>query len=43
VISPGGFAVEFGYDGQRIDQEEPVYEITDGAFWGHKFVNFPTL
>jgi 3,4-dihydroxy-9,10-secoandrosta-1,3,5(10)-triene-9,17-dione 4,5-dioxygenase len=43
VISPGGFAVEFGFDGLRVDEEEPVYEITDGAFWGHKFINFPSL
>jgi 3,4-dihydroxy-9,10-secoandrosta-1,3,5(10)-triene-9,17-dione 4,5-dioxygenase len=43
VISPGGFAVEFGYDGLQVTGDEPVYEITDGAFWGHKFINFPTL
>src|SRR5579875_4081404 len=43
VISPGGFAVEFGFDGLRVDEEEPVYEITEGAFWGHRFVNFPNL
>lgn len=43
VIGPGGFAVEYGYDGMRIDVEEPVYEITEGEFWGHKFINFPTL
>lgn len=43
VISPGGFAVEFGYDGLRVEGDEPVYEITEGAFWGHKFVNFPSL
>ena len=43
VISPGGFAVEFGFDGLRVDGDEPVYEITEGAFWGHRFVNFPTL
>lgn len=43
VISPGGFAVEFGFDGLRVTEEEPVYEITEGAFWGHKFVNFPSL
>jgi 3,4-dihydroxy-9,10-secoandrosta-1,3,5(10)-triene-9,17-dione 4,5-dioxygenase len=43
VIGPGGFAVEYGYDGLRITQEEPVYEITEGEFWGHKFINFPTL
>jgi len=43
VISPGGFAVEFGFDGLTVTGDEPVYEITEGAFWGHKFVNFPTL
>lgn len=43
VISPGGFAVEFGFDGLQVEEEEPVYEITEGAFWGHRFVNFPTL
>jgi 3,4-dihydroxy-9,10-secoandrosta-1,3,5(10)-triene-9,17-dione 4,5-dioxygenase len=43
VISPGGFAVEFGYDGLRVTGDEPVYEITEGAFWGHKFINFPSL
>jgi 3,4-dihydroxy-9,10-secoandrosta-1,3,5(10)-triene-9,17-dione 4,5-dioxygenase len=43
VLSPDGFAVEFGFDGLRVDHDEPVYEITDGAFWGHKFVNPPKL
>jgi 3,4-dihydroxy-9,10-secoandrosta-1,3,5(10)-triene-9,17-dione 4,5-dioxygenase len=43
VISPNGFAVEFGFDGLRVKGDEPVYEITEGAFWGHKFVNFPKL
>jgi 3,4-dihydroxy-9,10-secoandrosta-1,3,5(10)-triene-9,17-dione 4,5-dioxygenase len=43
VISPGGFAVELGFDGLRVDVEEPVYEITEGAFWGHRFINFPDL
>ena len=43
VIGPGGFAVEFGFDGLRITEDEPVYEITEGEFWGHKFINFPTL
>jgi 3,4-dihydroxy-9,10-secoandrosta-1,3,5(10)-triene-9,17-dione 4,5-dioxygenase len=43
VIGPGGFAVEFGFDGLRITEEEPVYEITEGEFWGHKFINFPSL
>jgi 3,4-dihydroxy-9,10-secoandrosta-1,3,5(10)-triene-9,17-dione 4,5-dioxygenase len=43
VISPDGFAVEFGYDGLQVQGDEPVYEITDGAFWGHKFLNAPKL
>jgi 3,4-dihydroxy-9,10-secoandrosta-1,3,5(10)-triene-9,17-dione 4,5-dioxygenase len=43
VLSPDGFAVEFGYDGLQVTGDEPVYEITDGAFWGHKFVNPPKL
>jgi 3,4-dihydroxy-9,10-secoandrosta-1,3,5(10)-triene-9,17-dione 4,5-dioxygenase len=43
VISPDGFAVEFGYDGLEVEGDEPVYEITEGAFWGHKFVNAPKL
>jgi 3,4-dihydroxy-9,10-secoandrosta-1,3,5(10)-triene-9,17-dione 4,5-dioxygenase len=43
VIGPGGFAVEYGCDGLRVEVEEPVYEITEGEFWGHKFVNFPAL
>jgi 3,4-dihydroxy-9,10-secoandrosta-1,3,5(10)-triene-9,17-dione 4,5-dioxygenase len=43
VLSPDGFAVEFGYDGLRVTEDEPVYEITAGAFWGHKFVNAPKM
>jgi 3,4-dihydroxy-9,10-secoandrosta-1,3,5(10)-triene-9,17-dione 4,5-dioxygenase len=43
VISPDGFAVEFGFDGLQVEGDEPVYEITEGAFWGHKFVNAPKL
>ena len=43
VLSPDGFAVEFGYDGLQVTEEEPVYEITAGAFWGHKFVNPPKM
>ncbi len=43
VISPDGFAVEFGFDGLQVSDDDPVYEITEGAFWGHKFVNAPNL
>lgn len=28
-------AVEFGYDGIRVEPGLPSYEITEGAFWGH--------
>jgi 3,4-dihydroxy-9,10-secoandrosta-1,3,5(10)-triene-9,17-dione 4,5-dioxygenase len=37
VYSPERYAIEFGYGGLRVDGEQPVYEITSGAYWGHKF------
>jgi 3,4-dihydroxy-9,10-secoandrosta-1,3,5(10)-triene-9,17-dione 4,5-dioxygenase len=37
VYSPELYAIEFGYGGLRVDGEQPVYEITSGAHWGHKF------
>jgi 3,4-dihydroxy-9,10-secoandrosta-1,3,5(10)-triene-9,17-dione 4,5-dioxygenase len=37
VWSPENYAVEFGFGGLRIEEEAPTYEITQGAFWGHKF------
>lgn len=37
VWSPGNYAVEFGWGGLRVEQDAPTYEITKGAFWGHKF------
>jgi 3,4-dihydroxy-9,10-secoandrosta-1,3,5(10)-triene-9,17-dione 4,5-dioxygenase len=43
VISPDGSAVEFGYDGMRVGPNEATYAITEGAFWGHKFLNAPKL
>ena len=43
VIAPDGFAVEFGWDGMQVLTEQPIYEITKGEFWGHKFVNAPQL
>jgi 3,4-dihydroxy-9,10-secoandrosta-1,3,5(10)-triene-9,17-dione 4,5-dioxygenase len=42
VYSPEFYAVEFGWNGQRVEHEEPTYEITQGAFWGHKFTPPPT-
>jgi 3,4-dihydroxy-9,10-secoandrosta-1,3,5(10)-triene-9,17-dione 4,5-dioxygenase len=37
VYSPERYAIEFGYGGLRVDGEQPTYEITAGAYWGHKF------
>jgi 3,4-dihydroxy-9,10-secoandrosta-1,3,5(10)-triene-9,17-dione 4,5-dioxygenase len=37
VWSPERYAVEFGLGGLRIETPEPTYEITAGAYWGHKF------
>src|SRR5262249_49786901 len=37
VYSPEGDAVEYGRNGLRVTSEEHTYEITSGAFWGHKF------
>jgi 3,4-dihydroxy-9,10-secoandrosta-1,3,5(10)-triene-9,17-dione 4,5-dioxygenase len=37
VYSPEGYAIEFGCNGLRVTSEEPTYEISKGAFWGHKF------
>jgi len=42
VYSPELYAVEFGWNGHRVEHEEPTYEITHGAFWGHKFTPPPS-
>jgi 3,4-dihydroxy-9,10-secoandrosta-1,3,5(10)-triene-9,17-dione 4,5-dioxygenase len=42
VYSPELYAIEFGYGGLRVDGEQPVYEITSGAHWGHKFFPPPS-
>ncbi|ROO87508.1 3,4-dihydroxy-9,10-secoandrosta-1,3,5(10)-triene-9,17-dione 4,5-dioxygenase [Actinocorallia herbida] len=41
VYSPEFYAIEFGWNGLRVEREEPTYEITEGAFWGHKFTPPP--
>ena len=41
VWSPERYAVEFGWNGLRVTTEEPTYEITAGAFWGHSFTPPP--
>jgi 3,4-dihydroxy-9,10-secoandrosta-1,3,5(10)-triene-9,17-dione 4,5-dioxygenase len=41
VLSPENYAVEFGWNGLQVDGEQPTYEITQGAFWGHKTVGQP--
>jgi len=42
VYSPERYAVECGWNGLRVESEEPTYEITKGAFWGHKFTPPPS-
>ena len=41
VYSPERYAIECGWDGLRVEDEHPTYEITQGAFWGHKFTPPP--
>ncbi|MET8978821.1 VOC family protein [Streptomyces sp. NPDC004539] len=41
VWSPENIAVEFGWNGLKVPEPVPVYEITDGAFWGHNFTPPP--
>jgi 3,4-dihydroxy-9,10-secoandrosta-1,3,5(10)-triene-9,17-dione 4,5-dioxygenase len=41
VYSPELYAIECGFEGLRVEQEEPTYEITEGALWGHKFTPPP--
>lgn len=39
VVGPGGFAVEYGYDGLQIDwQNFAATESTVGDIWGHEYV-----
>jgi 3,4-dihydroxy-9,10-secoandrosta-1,3,5(10)-triene-9,17-dione 4,5-dioxygenase len=37
VYSPERYAIEFGCGGLLVRGEQPTYEITAGAYWGHKF------
>lgn len=37
VYSPEKYAIEFGWAGLEVPAEESTYEITAGAYWGHKF------
>ena len=43
VYSPERYAIEFGYGGLRVRGEQPTYQITAGAHWGHKFSPPPAL
>ena len=42
VYSPENYAIECGWNGLQVVEEEPSYEITEGAVWGHKFSPPPT-
>jgi 3,4-dihydroxy-9,10-secoandrosta-1,3,5(10)-triene-9,17-dione 4,5-dioxygenase len=37
VYSPEDHAIEVGWNGLRVETEVPTYEISAGAFWGHRF------
>jgi len=37
VYSPELLAIEYGWNGLLVDGEVPTYEISEGAFWGHRF------
>lgn len=41
VYSPERYAIEFGFGGLSVRGEQPTYEITAGAYWGHKFFKPP--
>ena len=41
VYSPELYAIECGWNGLLVEREEPTYEITEGAIWGHKFTPPP--
>lgn len=41
VWSPENYAIEVGYDGLRVEEPVPTYEITAGAYWGHRFIPPP--
>jgi len=41
VYTPDKFAVEYGWQGIRVPEPETTYEITQGSFWGHKFIGPP--
>lgn len=41
VWSPERHAIEFGFDGDRVREPAPTYEITEGALWGHRFTPPP--
>ena len=37
VWSPENYAIEVGWNGLRVEEPRPTYEITAGAYWGHRF------
>ena len=41
VYSPENLAIEYGWNGLRVETEVPTYEISAGAFWGHRFTPPP--
>jgi 3,4-dihydroxy-9,10-secoandrosta-1,3,5(10)-triene-9,17-dione 4,5-dioxygenase len=41
VYTPDGYAVEYGCEGPRCDEDGPTYAITKSSFWGHRYVGPP--
>lgn len=37
VYSPENLAVEYGWNGLQVEGDVPTYEISEGAYWGHRF------
>jgi 3,4-dihydroxy-9,10-secoandrosta-1,3,5(10)-triene-9,17-dione 4,5-dioxygenase len=41
VYSPEDHAIELGWNGLLVEREVPTYEISAGAYWGHRFTPPP--
>ncbi|CAA0114591.1 Iron-dependent extradiol dioxygenase [BD1-7 clade bacterium] len=37
MLSPGNFALEFGFDGMQLDAEHETTHNTEASIWGHKW------
>jgi 3,4-dihydroxy-9,10-secoandrosta-1,3,5(10)-triene-9,17-dione 4,5-dioxygenase len=37
TLTPGNFAIEFGYDGLQLDESWQTTHNTEASKWGHKW------